>query len=317
MALVWFIAGLTFLGVATLIVGLWWLSAQRRRIRERLRQGRQVASKTDTELLRPGTHEARSRWGAVANRIPFQRWLTALTEQAGESGGANELLLLIGTYALLGGSAAWLRTGRIGWGVLVALITGSIPVCRLFYRRFRRLRLFEKQFPDALDMLTRSIRSGFALSQAIQVVAEEMPDPTAQEFRRVTEEIRVGVDPGDALAGLRRRMPTDDTEFFCTAIAIQRSAGGNLAEVLDRLSEVIRERFQLLSHARTLSAQARWTAVIVAVGPFVFTAIFQLMSPGFFDPLLNSPYGPPLIAAGLVSEAIGSFMIWRIANIKV
>ena len=317
MELVRVIAGLTFLGVVTLIVGLWWLSAHRRRIRERLGQGGHVTSKTDTELLRPGTHEARSRWGAVANRIPFQRWLTALTEQAGDSGGANELLLLIGTYALLGGGAAWLRTGQIGWAVLVGFIAGSIPVCRLFYRRFRRLQLFDKQFPDALDMLTRSIRSGYALSQAIQVVAEEMPDPTAQEFRRVGEEIRVGVDPGDALAGLRRRMPTDDTGFFCTAIAIQRSAGGNLAEILDRLSEVIRERFRLLSHARTLSAQARWTAVVVGVGPFVFTAIFQLMSPGFFDPLLNSPLGPSLIAAGLVSEAIGTFLIWRIANIKV
>jgi tight adherence protein B len=311
------IAGLTFLGVVTLIVGLWWLSAQRRRIRERLRQGRQVASKTDTDLLRPGARAAGSRWGAVASRIPFQRRLTALMEQAGDSGGANDLLLLIGIYALLGGGGAWLRTGRIGWAVLVALIAGSIPVCRLFYRRFRRLQLFEKQFPDALDMLTRSIRSGFALSQAIQVVAEEMPDPTAQEFRRVTEEIRVGVDPGDGLAGLRRRMPTDDTEFFCTAIAIQRGAGGNLAEILDRLSEVIRERFRLLSHARMLSAQARGTAVVVGVGPFVFAALFQFLNPEYFDPLLNSPLAAPLIAAGLVSEAIGTFMIWRIANIKV
>lgn len=317
MELVLAIAGLTFLGVATLIVGLWWLSAQRRRMRERLGQGGQSTSTTDTELLRPGTREARSRWGAVASRIPVQRWLTALTEQAGDSGGASELLLLIGTYGLLGGGAAWLRTGRIGWALLVGVIAGSIPVFRLFYRRFRRLQLFEKQFPDALDMLTRSIRSGYALSQAIQLVAEEMPEPTAQEFRRVGEEIRVGVDPGDALAGLRRRMPTDDTGFFCTAVAIQRSAGGNLAEILDRLSEVIRERFRLLSQARILSSQARWTAVVVGVGPFVFAALFQLLSPGFFDPLLNSPLAPLLIGAGLVSEAIGTFVIWRIANIKV
>ena len=165
--------------------------------------------------------------------------------------------------------------------------------------------------------LTRSIRAGYALSQAVQVVGEEMPDPTGEEFRRVGEELRAGLEPGEALSRLLRRAPTDDVWFFCTAVNIQRSAGGNLAEILDGLSEVIRERFKILSHARALSAQARWTAVIVGLAPLFFAILFKLLQPDFFDPLLASPLAPLLITAGLISQAIGFVCIWRIANIKV
>jgi tight adherence protein B len=105
--------------------------------------------------------------------------------------------------------------------------------------------------------------------------------------------------------------------FFCTAIRIQRSAGGNLAEILDRLAEVIRERFKILSYARVLSSQHKWSAVCVGLSPVIFGLMFQLLNPGYFDVMLSDPIGPVLIAAGLVLEAIGFFTIWRIAQIKV
>ncbi|MFQ5830717.1 MAG: type II secretion system F family protein [Candidatus Methylomirabilia bacterium] len=317
MDLVLAIAGLTFLVVVTTIIGIWLTSEKSRSIRERLGYRGRVTPKADTQLLRAGTFEAGSRWGAAVRRIPLWGRLTVITEQAGHNGEVSDVFLLMSTFALIGGGGAWLRTGEIAWGALLAVIASSLPVWHLLYKRYRRLRLFERQFPDALDMLTRSMRAGYGLSQAIQVVAEEMPDPTGQEFRQVAEQIRVGLDPGEALSRLRSRVPTEDTTFFCTAVSIQRSAGGNLAEILDRLSEVIRERFKLFSHARILSSQARWTAIIVGVSPVVFAIIFQLLSPGFFDPLLNSPLAPVLIVAGLISEAIGFFLVWRIASIKV
>ena len=317
MDLVRVIAGLTFLVVVTTIIGIWLTSEKSRSIRERLGYRGRVTPKADTQLLRAGTSEAGSRWGAAVRRIPLWEWLTALTEQTGSNGAVSDLFLLMGTLALIGGGGAWLRTEEIAWAVLLAVIASSVPVWRLLYKRYRRLQRFEKQFPDALDMVTRSIRSGYGLTGAIQMVGEEMPDPVGQEFRRVVEQIRVGLDPGEALSGLRSRVPTEDTRFFCTAIAIQRSAGGNLAEILDRLSDVIRERFKLFAHARVLSSQARWTAIIVGLSPVAFAIVFQLLSPGFFDPLLNSPLAPVLIAAGLISEAIGFVLVWRIANIKV
>ena len=144
-----------------------------------------------------------------------------------------------------------------------------------------------------------------------------MADPIGEEFRQVTEEIRLGLDPGEALVRLGQRVPTEDVKFFCTAILIQRGSGGNLAEILDRLSEVIRKRFELLSHARVLSAQQRYSAGFVGASPALFSVVFYFISPGYFDPLLESPMGLTLITTGLVLEAIGAVIIWRLAKIKV
>jgi tight adherence protein B len=144
-----------------------------------------------------------------------------------------------------------------------------------------------------------------------------MPDPVGAEFRRVDEEIRLGMDPGEALFRLQKRVPVEDMGFFCTAIRIQRGVGGNLAEVLDRLAEVIRERFKILSYARVLSAQHRWSAVCVGLSPALFAVAFELLHPGYFAALKTNPIGPWLVGAGLILEAIGFFMVWRIAQIKV
>lgn len=304
------IAGLASLAVVILITGLWWVSATSRRIRDRLQY--QGAPQADTRILRVPPWDADSPW-----RFLFGP-LADLTEQAGyDTARVTNVFLLMGLFALAGGVGAWSRLGGIVWGLLVAIVTGSLPVVYLFYKRHQRLRRFEQQFPDALDMMTRAIRAGNALSGAIQVVGEEMPDPAGQEFRRVSEEIRLGMDQGEALSRLRHRVATEDVGFFCNAIGIHRSAGGNLAEILDRLAEVIRERFKLLSHARVLSAQHRWTAVCVGLSPVAFAIMFQALSPGYFDPLLASPLAPYLIGGGILLEAIGFFFIWRIAKIRV
>ena len=200
---------------------------------------------------------------------------------------------------------------------LSALAMGAIPIVFLVYKRNQRFQKFQQQFPDALDMMTRAIRAGNALSLAVRLVGEEMPNPTGTEFKRVAEETQLGMDPGEALMRLQGRVATEDVAFFCAAVQIQRSAGGNLAEILDRLSEVIRERFKLLSHARVLSAQHRMTAVCVGLSPLAFALLFEVMRPGYFEPLLNSPLAPLLLGAGFALEAIGFFVIWRIATIKV
>lgn len=304
------IAGLAFLMVVMLITGLWWFAATRRRVRDRLGASLRVPPEAGTGILREVP--ADSRWGAL---VPP---LVTLVEQAGyDAGRVGRVLLFMASFALVGGSAGWFRTGAVMGGVLTALIAGSLPVLYLAYKRSQRLKSFEKQFPDALDMMTRSIRAGYALSGAIQVVGQEMPDPVGQEFRRVFEESRLGMDPGEALSRLRRRVSTDDTGFFCTAIAIQRASGGNLAEVLDRLSEVIRERFKVLSHARVLSTQHRWSAICVGISPIIFAIMLEVLNPGYFEPMLNSPLWPYFLTAGIVFEVTGFFMIWRTAQIRV
>lgn len=311
------VAALVFVGLVTLVVGLWWVAAGRRQVRDRLRDAVQTSHARESQIFRAELRLERSGWAALVSRAPFHARLATLAEAAGSRLAAGDVLLIAGAVAVVAGAAGWVRTGNPLWGACAALLLGPLPVVYLCYQRHRRVARAEQQLPDALDMITRSIRAGYALSGAIQLVGEEAPNPIGAEFRRISEEIRLGMDPALALLGLQRRLPTQDMEFFCTAIRIQRSAGGNLAEILDRLSEVIRERFKLLSHARALSAQHRWAAVCVGLSPVGFAMLFALQSPTYFDPLFASPLATYLIGAGVLMEAIGFFAIWRIAQIKV
>jgi tight adherence protein B len=308
------IALLVFAFFVILVVGIWWVSQAQRTVRKRLRPTGPQTSRTD--ILRPERDAMRGMAGALRD-TGLPQHLARLATEAGYKATAGDLTLVTLACAAVGGAAAWLRTGGLFWGILTAVATGSFPAVYLLYKRGRRITRFQTQFPDALDMVTRAIRAGNALSGAIKLVGEEMPDPTGAEFRQVDDEIRLGTDPGEALFGLETRMPTEDVRFFCTAIRIQRSAGGNLAEILDRLAEVIRERFKILSYARVLSSQHKWSAVCVGLSPVIFGMMFQLLHPGYFDSMLKDPIGPVLIGVGLSLEAVGFFVIWRIAQIKV
>jgi tight adherence protein B len=309
------IALLIFLAIVVLIVGVWWVAQGERAVRARIK--RPGPASGSAGILRPDVARSEGALGGLLEGTGVMARLSTLVTQSAYKGTVSDVALIIVAFAVVGGAAGWLRTGSFLWGLAGGVALGSLPIVYLLYRRRRRLHTFQTQFPDALDTITRAIRAGNALSGAIRVVAEDMPDPVGEEFRRVDEEIRLGMDPGEALFRLQQRVPVEDMGFFCTAIRIQRGVGGNLAEVLDRLAEVIRERFKILSYARVLSSQHRWSAVCVGLSPAVFAVVFELMHPGYFDALATNPIGPWLVAAGLVLEAIGFFMVWRIAQIKV
>jgi len=306
------IAVLVFLVLVTLIGGVWWAVEARRRLRARLETTLQDGANLNPQILRAQQAGASNR-GVTA----LLSRLTALEEQAGYTNRGVDFPLIIVGFGVLGGSLGALQTGSVVWGLPSALLGACLPVGYLLFRRHRRLKLFEQQFPDSLDMMARAIRAGNAMGLALQLVGEEMPDPSGAEFARVAEEVRLGVDLSEALGRLGGRIPTEDLRFFCTAVRIQRGSGGNLAELLDRLSELIRERFKVLSHARALSAQHKWSAIIVGLFPFFFAVILQVLQPGYFDPLLKDPLGPFMITTGVILEAIGFFWIWRVAQIKV
>jgi len=308
------VAALTFILVLALIAGVTWSFEGKRRLRARPANGGTVGAGVDPDLLRA---QARSRAAASSRQAALYDRLARLAAQAGYPGLSNDFLLYVSIGAVLGLLLGWLRTGSFLWGVGAAAVVGAVPILFLLWKRQKRMQRFEAQFPDALDAMSRAIRAGNALSSAIQLVGQEMPNPLGAEFSQVFEETQLGLDPGEALSRLAERTPTDDVRFFCTAVLIQRGSGGNLAEILDRLSEVIRERFKILSHARALSAQHRWSAICVGLSPVAFAIMFELMSPGYFTPMLESPLAPVLLGAGLTMETIGFFMVWRIAKIKV
>ena len=309
------IAGLIFLAIVVLVVGLWWVAQAERTVRARLK--RPGSAGGPAGILRSDAERSNGTLGDLLGGTGLMERLDNLVTQSAYKGTASDLALVIAAFVVIGVTGGWLRTGSVLWGLIAGVALGSVPIVYLLYRRRRRLNAFQSQFPDALDTITRAIRAGNALSGAIRVVGEDMPDPVGAEFRRVDEEIRLGLDPGEALFRLQKRVPVEDIGFFCAAIRIQRAAGGNLAEILDRLAEVIRERFKILSYARVLSAQHRWSAVCVGLSPAIFAVVFELLHPGYFSALATNPIGPYLVAAGLVLEAIGFFLVWRIAQIKV
>jgi tight adherence protein B len=310
------IAGLVFFVMVTLIVGLWWVYTSGEQMRRRL--ARPVDEKSpEHQLLRSDVVTSVPIWERALRKSDLVGTLARLGDQAGSRRSVSELLLIIAFVGGLGAIAGGWRIGSAGGALISALVAGALPVLHLMHKRHRRLQSFQEHFADAVDMISRSIRAGNALSASIQLVAEEMADPIGYEFRQVTEQIRLGLDPGEALSRLQQRVATEDVEFFCTAIRIQRGSGGNLAEILDRLSDVIRKRFELLSHARVLSAQQRYAAIFVGASPAMFSLAFYFLSPGYFDPLIESPMAPMLIGAGLTLEVIGALIIWRLAKIKV
>jgi tight adherence protein B len=309
------IAALVFFAIFTTVLGIWWIRDSGQRLK--LRLSRSAAVAPELGILKVDPNLPPSIFEQLARRSDLVGQLTSLADQAGSKQSAADLLLLIAALGIGGGAAGWWRASNLGAALLSAIILGSLPVFYLRYKRSRRLKRFEEHFADAVDMIARSIRAGNALSMSIQLVGEEMADPIGHEFRHVTEQIRLGLDPGDALSRLQQRIPTEDVKFFCNAIQIQRGAGGNLAEILDRLSEVIRKRFELLSHARVLSAQQRFAAIFVGLSPLAFSLIFYFLSPEYFDPLIESPIAPMLVTGGLAMELVGFLIIWRMARIKV
>jgi tight adherence protein B len=310
------VAALVFFVIVTVVVGLWWVHASGASVRRRLT--RHVEDGTpERQLLRSDVVASQPFWERLARKSDLVGQLARLSEQAGSKRRASDVLLIVACVAVAGGIVGGWRLGSAGGAMISAVVAGALPVLRLVHKRHRRLQRFQEHFADAVDMISRSIRAGNALSAAIQLVGEEMADPIGHEFRHVTEEVRLGLDPGEALLRLQQRIPTEDVVFFCNAISIQRGSGGNLAEILDRLSDVIRKRFELLSHARVLSAQQRYAAIFVGLSPALFSLIFYFLSPGYFDPLIESPMAPTLVGAGLALELVGALIIWRLAKIKV
>jgi tight adherence protein B len=300
------IAVLVFVAFVGLIGGLWWAFAPSRNVRERLTGS--AGTMTVAPVIVKMGHES---------KLSSAKMLASLLERSGYRRTVREVALVIVAFGAVGAAVGMLRMGGVLWALIGAVFTGSLPIIFLSYKANQRMNRFQKEFPDAMDMMTRAIRAGHALGSAIRLVGEEMRDPIGPEFARIAEELRLGRDVNEALAGLEERVPAEDVRFFCTAVSIQRTTGGNLAEVLDRLSEVIRERYKLLSHARALSTQHRWSAILVGLSPLAFGIIFQLLHPEYFTAFFESEAAPMLLALGLSFEAVGFFCVWRIAKIKV
>jgi tight adherence protein B len=193
---------------------------------------------------------------------------------------------------------------------------GTLPLLYIGYRRKKRLDRFERQLPEALDLITRALRAGHAFSAALKMAGEEMTEPISGELSTVHDEVNFGVSLNQALTHLSERIPLTDLRYFVVAVLIQRESGGNLTEILSNLSRLIRERLKLMAKVKVLSSEGRLSAWILALMPFFLAGVMNLVNPEFMRPLWTDPMGITIIKYTLSMMFIGVLIMRKIIKIR-
>jgi tight adherence protein B len=196
-------------------------------------------------------------------------------------------------------------------------LAASLPLMWLFQRRSSRLKTFEEQFPDALDLVSRAIRAGHGFQASLGMAADELPAPAGPEFKKVFDQQNFGLPLREALNGLIERVPLVDVKFFVTAVAIQRDTGGNLAEILDNLAHVVRERFKIQRQVRVHTAHGRITGFVLLALPAFLAVALTLLNREHMRPLFEEPMGRTMIVATIVMQLVGFLWIRRVIKIEV
>ncbi len=229
--------------------------------------------------------------------------------------GAFVMMMLVIALAVWLGADMLLKRPFVG--AALGAMAGTIPIFVVRMKKQKRTLAFEEQFPDALDMLTSALRAGLALTAAVQVVAEEAPDPVGKEFRVLFEENRLGLDMKHAVQMMAERVDSTEARLFATALILQRETGGNLAEVLDGTAAVIRDRFRILRDVRTMTAQARMSGAILMLLPLALAATIMVLAPDYLVGLAHDPSGKYLIPMAVFLQVTGFLIMRRIVDIKV
>jgi len=293
--------------------------AQARVLRDRLSPVQKLGEQAAPEVafLRD---EVLSRIPAFDNYLRRSERVSELQktlEQGNIDVRAGNFIMLCIISALVFALIGFIVGGNLIFGWVGALIGFFIPYAYASHRRSKRFQKFEEKFPEAIDTLARAVRAGHAFTTALEMIANEVSEPVAGEFRQLFEEQKFGLPVRDALLNLTDRIPLVDVKFFVTAVMLQRETGGNLAEILDNLSYVIRERFKILRQVRVHTAQGRLTMVLLMALPPTIVVVMQLLNPGFIQPLFSDPWGHVLIVAGISMQTIGYFVIRKIIRIQV
>jgi tight adherence protein B len=250
-------------------------------------------------------------------KSPHVQTLDRLVLQSGSKFPLGLFILLTCVLAMGGFLVMTLFTRNVILPLLVGLVLGCLPYYYLQFRKNQRLNKLQEQLPDALDMVARALKAGHALSGGFQMVALEFQDPINTEFHKLIDEINFGVSYEDALRNLSNRIDSADVKFFSMSVIIQKQSGGNLAEILESIGRLIRERLKLKGRIRVLSAEARLSAVILVVLPFVIVTAMAIINPRYLPTLLNDPVGHVLMAVSITMMIIGIVFIKRMIAIKV
>jgi tight adherence protein B len=316
----------TFLIVTVLLSGAWMVAtadSSQDVVRRRMESVRKAERRGDVSVGLKLVRDEMLSSVPVLHRVMLRwTWSTRLKEyllQAGMTVKPAKLILI--SAVLAAGTEFFLINFYKSLPFLATLAFAcavfALPFAVVAWKRKRRLRQFEERFPEALDLLGRAVRAGHAFTTGLEMIAKDSPEPVAGEFRTAFEEQNFGLPLRDALLNMTERIPLIDVRFFVTALLIQKETGGNLAEILDGLSRVIRERFRIFREVRVRTAQGRLTAGILIAMPIFMLIVLSIINPAYTRVLFEDPKGPIVLTIAAVMQVIGSIIIWRIIQIEV
>lgn len=318
------IAILTFLVVVVLFLGIWVFvggEGAQEQVRKRMtavhKAERRGEVNQSLKLVRdemmssvPWMHQLMLRWS----------WSSKLQDylvQAGMTTKPAKIVLMSGVLAAAGYLISGYFLPHFYATLPIAFVGALIPIAVVVFKRNRRMRKFEEHFPEALDLLGRAVRAGHAFTTGLEMISKECAEPLAGEFRTCFEEQNFGLPLRDALLNLSERVPIVDVRFFVTALLIQKETGGNLAEILDGLSRVIRERFRIYRDVQVRTAQGRLTAGILIALPIAMMGVLSILNPKYVGILFSDPMGPVMLIIAASLQLIGSVILWKIIHFEV
>jgi tight adherence protein B len=243
--------------------------------------------------------------------------LRLLFEQADVSLSVTQFVIICGALAGVGLALPIVAGINIMLGPLLAAFFGVLPIMWLLYRRKRRLKHFAAQLPEALELIARALRAGHSLAAGFSLVAQEMSSPIRDEFSRTFEEQNLGIPMEEALEDMTLRVPNLDLKFFATAIILQRQTGGDLAEILDKIGHLIRERFQIWGQVQALTGEGRLSGVVLLALPPALFAVVYRMNPDYLMLLFTDDMGKKMLVGGIIMQLLGALVIRKIVNIRV
>jgi tight adherence protein B len=318
------IAILTFLVVVVGFLGIWVFASaggDQEQIRKRMSSVHKAERRGDVglglKLVRdemmsgvPWLHQMMMKWS----------WSTKLQDfamQAGMTLKPAKLLMICAIVGLGSYIGAGYFLPHFYYSFPIGIIAALLPIAFVAFKRSRRLHKFEELFPEALDLLGRAVRAGHAFTTGLEMISKECAEPLAGEFRTAFEEQNFGLPLRDALLNLTERVPLIDVRFFVTALLIQKETGGNLAEILDGLARVIRDRFRIYREVQVRTAQGRLTAGILIALPIMMLLILSALNPKYVGVLFTDPKGPIVLAVAAIMQVIGSAILWKIIHFEV
>lgn len=314
---------LVFVAVVGLIVGAYYLvssmpgAVKQRQLEKRLREVSAPLPQQEASASVLLDAKSNALFERMTHGTRGGAFLENLIEQSGTKTTPGTIILgSLGCAAVFGGLS--LLFVRFIWVAPAAAIIGLIlPTVVLTRKRTLRLRKFEETFPEALDLLSRAVKAGHAFQTAMNMAAEELPEPVGPEFRKTFDQQNFGLPLRDALNAMTVRVPIIDVKFFVTAVLIQRETGGNLSEILDNLAHIVRERFKVLRQVRVHTAHGRFTGwVLLALPAFVLVALSQI-NPEHIQVMWTEPMGRTMLGVGVVMQTIGYFWIQHVIKIEV